>query len=169
MDYNILEQNVRNKLKSVIWSNKIQEKQADIYSSAYKALDTINTLAISLTSVGILSLFFTNCFTLKMISASVAFVSLFLCIYLKSYNYENRAKQNKEAAKALLVVRDSLEMLLIEIQMKKGKVEDNYCEYRAILKDLEDIYNLAPTTTKCAVRLAEKDINGDQILREFLK
>ena len=52
-EYIILEDSVRNTFGGVIWSHKIQEKQADIYSSQYKYMETAKIVAASLTSVGI--------------------------------------------------------------------------------------------------------------------
>ena len=54
-EYSILEDSVRNTFGSVVWSHKIQEKQADIYFSQYKCMETIKIATASLTSVGIVS------------------------------------------------------------------------------------------------------------------
>lgn len=77
-DYEKLEDSVRNSYGSVVWSHKIQEKQADIYSNKYKILETINIATASLTSAGIIAIIFVDPFWLKLISAFGFFCSI-LC------------------------------------------------------------------------------------------
>ena len=70
-EYSLLEDSVRNTFGSVLWSHKIQEKQADIYFSQYKCMETIKIETASLTSVGNVSLIFTDQMWLKVLSALV--------------------------------------------------------------------------------------------------
>ena len=50
--YEMLESSVRDTFGSVVWSHKIQEKQADICSQHYKRLETMKIIAASITTVG---------------------------------------------------------------------------------------------------------------------
>ena len=43
-DYQVLLDVVRQNFASVVWTHKIQEKQADIYAERYKLLETINVI-----------------------------------------------------------------------------------------------------------------------------
>ena len=43
-NYHILLDEVRQNFASVVWTHKIQEKQADIYAQKYKWLETTNIL-----------------------------------------------------------------------------------------------------------------------------
>lgn len=43
-NHQILLDEVRQNFASVVWTHKIQEKQADIYAEQYKLLETINIL-----------------------------------------------------------------------------------------------------------------------------
>ena len=76
-----METSVKRSYASVVWSHKIQEKQCDIYTRQYKLLETLNIIAASATSVGILSLIFTNQFWIKIISAILSFVTIFVSAY----------------------------------------------------------------------------------------
>ena len=58
--YQQLEDLVRARYASVAWTHKIQEKQAEIYDSRYSIMATINIVAATITSVGIISLLFTD-------------------------------------------------------------------------------------------------------------
>ena len=71
----VIEDNIRNTYGSVVWSHKIQEKQSDISIQKYKLLETMRVIASSLTSVGIISLLFSNDLWIKIVSA---ILSLFL-------------------------------------------------------------------------------------------
>ena len=51
-EYEILLDVVRQSYASVVWTHKIQEKQADIYSKRKNILDTINIIVATLTSCG---------------------------------------------------------------------------------------------------------------------
>lgn len=55
-DYQVLLDVVRQNFASVVWTHKIQEKQADIYADRYKLLETINVVVAALTSCGVVSL-----------------------------------------------------------------------------------------------------------------
>ena len=55
-DYGVLESAVRQTFAGVVWSHKIQEKQADIFAKRFKRMELVKIAASSLTSVGIVSL-----------------------------------------------------------------------------------------------------------------
>lgn len=65
--YEMLESSVRDTFGSVVWSHKIQEKQADICSQHYKRLETMKIIAASITTVGIISLIFRMSYGLKLL------------------------------------------------------------------------------------------------------
>jgi hypothetical protein len=56
--YTVIEDTVRDTFARTVWSHKIQEKQADLYQQQYKAMQTVSIVCASMTSVGILSTFF---------------------------------------------------------------------------------------------------------------
>lgn len=96
-EYIILEDSVRNTFGGVIWSHKIQEKQADIYSSQYKYMETAKIVAASLTSVGIVSLLFTGQVWIKVLSAIISFVSVFISAFFKSFDLQALIRTAAEA------------------------------------------------------------------------
>ena len=56
--YQVLLDVVRQQYASVVWTHKIQEKQADIYFKRYNLLEIVNIVFASLTSCGIVSTIF---------------------------------------------------------------------------------------------------------------
>ncbi len=180
MDYSILEDNVRYTYANVVWSHKIQEKQADIFSNRYKVLTTIEIIAVSLTSVGILSIIFTDPVWLRLVAALISVVSLFLCIYLRSFDLQKMISDHKETANKLLSARNKLQVLLLKIRMEIEEVNNLLEDYECLVNEINDIYKNAPVTTDKAVKMAKDalelkqddtytDIEIDQYLPEGLK
>ena len=87
-NYKIIEDNLRNTYGSVVWSHKIQEKQADISVKKYKVLEIVRIIASSLTSVGIISLLFSNELWIKIVSALLSFVSVAVSAIFKSFDLQ---------------------------------------------------------------------------------
>lgn len=154
-----MESEIRNKYASVVWSHKIQEKQADLYSKGYKRMETANILSASLTSVGVVSLIFTDQFWLKIISALISFVSVFVSAYFKSFKLNDLIKLHKATANQLLRIRDELEVLLLDIRMQNNSADIIANNYKKTLDKLHSIYDDAPSTTDKAVTLAREALN----------
>ena len=158
-NYKTLETSVRRSYASVVWSHKIQEKQCDIYTRQYRFLETVNIIAASTTSVGILSLIFTNQFWIKIISAILSFVTIFVSAYFKSFDLHQMTLSNKTTANKLLCIRDQLYLIILKIHMECDSANDLLIQYEKILKELDKIYQSAPNTTDKAVKLARKALN----------
>ena len=154
--YEILEDEIRNRYASVVWSHKIQEKQADIYSNRYRDFETAKLISASLTSVGIVSLLFTDQLWIKIVSAVISFVSVFVSAYFKSFDLTTFTKAHKTSANQLLQIRDKLQLLLVDIRTRMVSVENIRAEYEKVLKELHTIYDEAPNTTDAAVKKASE-------------
>lgn len=105
-NYKMLEDVVRDSYASVVWSHKIQEKQADIYAEKFKKMETVNIGAASLTSVGIVALIFTDPLWLKLVSALISFATVYITAYFKSFDLQKFITSHKAAANKLIAVRD---------------------------------------------------------------
>lgn len=102
--YQLLLDVVRQNFASAVWTHKIQEKQADIYGENYSRLESLNILAASLTSCGIVSTIFCENLVAKIITALLSFVTLSITTYFKSFDIKNMEKQCKDTANRLVVV-----------------------------------------------------------------
>lgn len=158
-EYLVLEDSVRNSFGSVVWSHKIQEKQADIYSLKYKYMETINIIAASLTSVGIVSLLFTDELWLKILSSLLSFISIFVSAFFKSFNLQELVSLHNKTAQKLLCVRDELKFLLMLICLKQKEINELTDMYKSIVIKLDKIYAEAPRTTDKAVDKARIALN----------
>ncbi len=161
--YNILEDAVRDMLVRAVWTHKIQEKQADIYQKQYKMMETSSILCASLTSVGILSTIFTDQLWIKIVSAILSFVTVFVAAYFKSFDLDKMTKVHKSAANKLLVLRNDITALITLIKLEEKSVADLEDRYIELMDKSNEIYSNAPQTTDKAVRLAKiaLQVTGD--------
>lgn len=159
--YQVLLDEVRQNFASVVWTHKIQEKQADIYGENYSGLESINILAASLTSCGIVSTIFSDNLVAKIIAALLSFVTLSITTYFKSFDIKNMEKQCKDTANHLVLVRNDLLHIIAEIHMKSRSVDEINQDYIQIMKRLNKIYVEAPSTTKKAVERAAEALKID--------
>lgn len=155
-NYEMLEDVVRNSYASVVWSHKIQEKQADIYAKKFKKMETVNIGAASLTSVGVVALIFTDPLWLKLVSALISFATVYITAYFKSFDLQKFITSHKAAANKLIAVRDQYRVLLTEIKLKVDSVENLLARYKELVEKTDAIYLEVPTTTDEAVGKASK-------------
>lgn len=161
-NYDKIESSVRDTFGSVVWSHKIQEKQADIYDVRFKWMETAKIAAASLTSVGIVSLIFTDQLWIKLVSALISFISVFVSAFFKSFDLQIMVNQHKSAANNLLVIRDELKLLLLQIRLQKDDPVALYEKYESTVHRLDKIYADAPNTTNKAVEMAREALNVTQ-------
>lgn len=71
----VLLDEVRQNFASVVWTHKIQEKQADIYANRYKKFETWNIILAGVTSCGVVAIFLCDGYIAKVITTLVSFGS----------------------------------------------------------------------------------------------
>lgn len=155
-EYQILLDEVRQNFASVVWTHKIQEKQADYYRKKYTRLETTNIIVAAVTSCGILSLLFCDAFATKIITAILSFITLSITAYFKSFDIKSQEKQNKEYANKFLVIRNKLMHIICDIHLKHGTVSEISSNYSKIIEELNELYISAPPTSEEAVNLASE-------------
>ena len=157
-NYQILLDEVRQNFASVVWTHKVQEKQADIYAKHYKRLETANIIAAAPTSCGIVSVIFCNELTTKIIAAICSFVTLAISAYYKSFDLRSMENRHRIAANKFIVIRNQLLHVIAELRMQKD-IDTITIEYEKIMKDLNDEFERAPSTTDEAVGKAAEALN----------
>lgn len=157
--YQIIEDTIRHTFTSVVWSHKIQEKQADICSNKFRWMETIRIIAASLTAAGIFSIIFTDQLWLKIVSTCISFITIFVSAFFKTFNLQKMVSAHKETANQLVGVRDRLIILLTKVRLCEETPQNIMSEYETIMKELDGIYKAAPNTTDKAVGLARKALN----------
>ncbi|WCB32248.1 SLATT domain-containing protein [Fusobacterium polymorphum] len=154
--YKILEDIVRESYVGVVWSHKIQEKQSDIYAEKYKKMEIINIGIASLTSVGIITMIFSNPLWLKLVSTFLSFITVYITAYYKSFDLQKLTISHKTSANKLIVVRDKYKVLLTKIKLQSDSVENLLLLYEDLQKEVFSIYSEAPITNNLAVERASE-------------
>lgn len=155
----ILEASIRNTLGSVVWSHKIHEKEADLILRKYKILETIKIISTSLTSVGIVSLIFSNIFWIKFVTSIISFVAIFISTFFKSFTIQEMIGMQSMTAKKLLGIREELKLLILKLHTDKIDFETVSDDYRKIVNRLNEIYKDSPRTSDKAVKKARIALN----------
>lgn len=163
-DYNALEDVVRNHYKNVVWTHKIQEKQAEIYEKRNRVWNTVNIIAAALTSAGIVSTVFTDPTWLKIITALLSFVTTAVSALLASFDYKDNAKGCKATASKLVALRDELLVLLVKIKYGNLPIDDLIAEFEGVQSRTHAVYQEAPNTSRKAVDAADAAIKNNDVI-----
>lgn len=118
-DLEIIESQIRQMLASIVWTHKIQEKQADIYKNWYNFWETVRIILASITASGIFTVIFLDNYILKIITAIISIITLFIDFYLKSYDLKFLANKHKLSALELLELREETISILCDIKLDK--------------------------------------------------
>lgn len=153
--YQVLLEEIRQNYASVVWTHKIQEKQADIYAKRYRILETINILMAAATSCGIITTIFVDNIIAKVIAAILSFGTLAITAYFKSFDIKSMEQQHRTAANSFIAIRNRLFHVIARHHMN-DEIEAIKKEYDGIMKDLNRLYVEAPSTTNAAVKLADQ-------------
>ncbi len=149
---------VRQNFAGVVWTHKIQEKQADIYATEYKYFELANIFCAGLTSCGVIAIFFCDGYITKVITTLISFASFFLSTYLKTFDTKNMEHQHRVAANEFIIVRNQLLHVIAELHMGV-ELKQVTSEYQKIINSLNQLYLDAPSTTDKAVEKASKALD----------
>ena len=153
---------VRNQFAAVVWSHKIQEKQADIYAEQYKYYEIARLVASSCSAAGIVCLFYTDALLAKIISVVLSFISIYISAFFKSFNLLTLVDQHKKVANAILELRDKYIKLLLDVNVGLKPYNELECEFENLEERKHILYKEAPTTTDEAVERARKALKVNQ-------
>lgn len=113
----ITESEIRQIFASVVWTHKIQEKQADIYLEKYNNLKNSKIILSAITTSGICSVVFIDKYWLKIITAIISVISLAINAYFKEYDLKALQKQHKKSALQLYELRNNIISVLCDIKL----------------------------------------------------
>ncbi|MGU9050426.1 SLATT domain-containing protein [Clostridium perfringens] len=139
---------------SVVWCHKIQEKQSDIYLFRNNVLDVSRIILSALTSSGIFAILFVDNFILKLITALISAVTLFINTYFKSYNLKLMHKQCKTTAIEFLELREDIVSTLCDIKIDKYTEEELREKRNKFIGRKMEIVKCSPEASNRAVKKA---------------
>lgn len=166
VNYDVLEDCVRNVFGRVMWSHKIQEKQADIQAHCSLVMTVANVMLSAAASVGLLSIIFVDQFWLKLASTLASFVSTAVIGLSKELDLPDRIITHRKAAVDYLAVKDRLQNLLMKIRSQTVPLERLEEEFSRLNESVNYINARAPQTTDRAVHRASRALkmkNDDNI------
>ena len=173
MEY--VEAQLRQKLASTVWTHKIQEKQADIYLNKYNLLETIRIIILAITTSGIVSCIFVDEVWIKIITAILSAISLFISTYLKSYDLKGLHQRHKETAIQLLELREDIISTICDIKCNNISKEDliekrNLInnKYLSICKNSLDAKNKAIKKASKALKFTQDNTYSDEEIDSYL-
>jgi hypothetical protein len=157
--FQILEDSVRNTFGRVMWSHKIQEKQADILAGLSSQIMWANIILASFTSAGVVSTVFLDRYWMKLASALVSFLSAAAAALSKQLDLTDRVKVHRKAATDYLSVKDRLQILLMMIHLQQEPFDNLEKEYISLAASVDAINAQAPQTTDSAVARASRALH----------
>lgn len=157
-------------LVGITWTHKIHEKQADIFEGRSRCLSVASLLLVSLTASGIVGVLFSDTHLLKVITAAFSLVSVFVSLLSKTVDYQARAQEQRQAAKAFLCLREDARNVLCKARAGAIDLE----ALATTLDDLSSRYKEAclgaPSTTDWAVCKARRSLDlGESTMTECEK
>lgn len=162
-EYQVVCDLIRQQFASVVWTHKIQEKQADIYAKRYSWLETINIIMAAATSCGLIAVIFKeNLLILKVITAIFSFATLAISAYYKSFNPSFKSKENKDAANKLIGIRNELLSLIAECILQEKPVKEIKINFDEVIIRLNKLYLELPSTTAKARKKAKESLNNKE-------
>ncbi len=153
-EFNVLEDAVRYMYAQIVWTHKVQEKQADIFAKNQGAIETANIVFSSLTACGITTVLINKQIYFTITSLLLSAATIFLALALKTYRFNENAKSHKETANRLLAIRNETTVLLTSIRLKNKSAIELENKYASLIYKANSIYKEAPSTTDKAVQLA---------------
>lgn len=153
-----LEGQIRECFARVVYSHKTHEKQGDICATTLTRYKLAQIALAAVTTSGTLAILFTDQFWLKLVTALVSLISLFVTGYMKGFDPGAAAQKHRDTAADLWAIRESYLSLLTDLST--GAVShDDARERRDVLQNaLAAIYKSAPGTTPKAYGKAQEGL-----------
>lgn len=171
----IIESQLRHIYAQIVWSHKIQEKQADIYRKRQNRCEVMRIVTSSLTSSGIIASILVDSELVKIITAIISFITLFINSYLKSYDLATLASEHKNSALELLDLRNRLSSTLTDIKIDDLQLEDikeirdGYInEIEGVYKNCRDASNKAVEKARISLTKIQDNTFSDEEINSYL-
>lgn len=151
-----LEGQVRECFARVVYSHKTHEKDGDLCAGVLRRLKILQIILASVTTSGTLAILFTDQLWLKLVTAVVSLITLFVSGYMKGFDPGASAQKHRDTAAELWAIRESYLSLLTDLV--SGAISDDLARERRdnLQKALAAIYKSAPGTTPKAYNMAQE-------------
>ena len=153
-----LQGQIRECFARVVYSHKTHEKQADICASTLTRYKITQIALAAVTTSGTLATLFTDHFWLKLVTALVSLVSLFVSGYMKGFDPGAAAQKHRDTGADLWAIRESYLSLLTDYS--SGAISDDLARKRRddLQNALAAIYKSAPGAAPKAYGKAQQGL-----------
>lgn len=151
-----IEGQIRQVYAQVVWSHKIHEKEAEIHLFIKNTLEIARIFSAAITSSGILALFFTDALWVKITTAAVSLISIFVTSYFKVFDHQQLYSSNKSSALKYLNVRHRLTSIITDLYFENITIENLKTVRDDFISEISDIAMCSPNTSNLAVSRARK-------------
>lgn len=157
-----LEDQIRECYGRVVYSHKTHEKMADRCATRMMQYKMAQILVTALTSSGAVGVVMFDDIRLKLATALLSFLSLFIAAYLKNFDPGGIAQKHRDTASKLWGVRESYFSLITDL----GVLEPDEARTRrdALQEQLEPIYASSPSTDSKAFAAAQDALKNNEEL-----
>jgi ABC-type multidrug transport system fused ATPase/permease subunit len=160
--HDALEGQIRECFGRVVYSHKTQEKQGDLCAATLRRFKIAQIALAAITTSGTLAILFTDDFRLKLITALVSLITLFVSGYMKGFDPGAAAQKHRDTAADLWAIRESYLSLLTDFA--GGAISEDLARERRdnLQGALAAIYKSAPGTTPKAYGKAQKGLQQQE-------
>lgn len=146
----------------MVYSHKTHEKQADICAGTLTRYKIAQIALAAITTSGALAALFSDDFWLKLVTALVSAVSLYVTSYMKGFDPGAAAQKHRDTGADLWAIRESYLSLLTDFS--SGAISDDLARKRRdeLQSALAAIYKSAPGTTPKAYGKAQVGLQNSE-------
>lgn len=149
---------VRECFGRVIYSHKTHEKQGDLCAGVLRRFKIAQIVLAALTTSGVFGIILTEDFWLKIATAIVSLLSLFVTGYMKGFDPGATAQKHRDTAADLWAIRESYLSLITDIAAGAVTEADARSRRDELQDALASIYKSAPGTTAKAYGKAQEGL-----------
>lgn len=160
-DLDMCESRMRHLAANIIWTHKVHEKQADIYSDKYRRITSLDIGLTAISGCGVFGSVFLDCRIVKIVSFIFIAVSLYVTIFSKIIDYSRLSSEQVYSANDFLEMRETAFNVLAKIHLKECNAAQACDDINLILREYSRTCRSAPRTTAEAVIYAEKALKDD--------
>lgn len=155
----ILDGQLRESFGRVVYSHKVHEKEADILLVKLSRIKLGQILLPALSTGGFVTMLLGTGWWGSLAGAMFSATLLALNLYTRNYDLGRLARQHRDVAARLWLIREQYLSLITDLAMKDGSLADIQGKRDGLIADLNCIYTESPRTTEAAYKRAHKALN----------
>jgi len=159
-----LESQIRELYGRAVWTDKTQEKCADILKTRNHNMKIVQIVLSALTTTGILITIFSDNKVIGIISAVLSAILFTINAYFQKYDLGEIAEKHSDSASDIWNIREHYLSLLTDLKNDNIEINDIRAIREQLQLELFNIYKGAPRTINKAYKLATKSLKENEEL-----